>query len=370
MKEHAPKSSAANAASPVQQIYMQETGRTALLDKSSEVTIATQLTDARIATQELAKSLAGSCREYVFAGDEGASNLGAAWPLGRLEAVIAKLVQFTDQHPDAKAAATLRKIRAHKVELDAARDGLIRANLRLVVHVAKKYGTRGLPLMDLIQEGNLGLLTAVERFDPKRGHRFSTYACWWIRQAIERAIAEKSRTIRIPVHVTEELRTIEYVARELSQDLGRDATPHEIATQLSLPVETVDRALAIVGEPLPLEGGVDGGEGGNVAKILPDTQGPSPFQAASQREINECVESALRTLNSREETIVRMRFGFGNEAARTLAQVGERLRLSRERVRQIEVVALAKIKASPWCRDLASLFGAGGMPKLVASASS
>jgi RNA polymerase primary sigma factor len=211
--------------------------------------------------------------------------------------------------------------------------------------------------MDLIQEGNLGLLTAAERFEHERGNRFSTYASWWIRQSIERAIADTSRTIRIPVQVNIDVRRVEYAARDLSQRFGRNATPLEIATQLGMPEDAVNHALAIVREPSPLEGGAGDREGYDVAKFVPDTQVPSPFQEASQRQIKERVASVLKVLNPREGKIVRMRFGIGREAARTLAETGERLSLSRERVRQIEVIALAKIKASPLCDDLAELFG-------------
>jgi RNA polymerase primary sigma factor len=346
-----------NAASPMQRLYVHDISVTPLLDRQSEVRLATQLAIARRAILKLATDLHESCREFVLDGDVSGSNLGTVWPLSRLEALIRRLAHFTAHHSDANAAAALRKIRSHKISLDDAREGLILANLRLVAHIARKFGNRGLPVMDLIQEGNLGLLTAVEKFDHERGNRFSTYASWWIRQAIEGGIAEKSRTIRVPAQVTEEMRKVEYASRDLSQHLGRTATPCEIARQLSLPVASVHHALSIVREPLPLEGGLGDRDGYNVAKFVPDARAPSPFHDAAQREITERVASVLRDLSPREQTIVRMRFGLGREAGRTLAQIGERLRLSRERVRQIELVALNKIKASPLCRDLAELFG-------------
>jgi RNA polymerase primary sigma factor len=346
-----------NGAPPLPRLYLREMGTARLLDRETEVKLASQLAVARLAIQELLRGLPESCREFVLAGDASDPDLGADWPLHRVETFIRKLVRFNALHPDTKAAATLRKIRTHKSSLDGARDRIILANLRLVVHIAKKYGNRGLPLMDLIQEGNLGLLTAAERFEHERGNRFSTYASWWIRQSIERAIADTSRTIRIPVQVNIEVRRVEHAARDLSQRFGRNATPLEIATQLGMPEDAVNHALAIVREPSPLEGGAGDREGYDVAKFVPDTQVPSPFQDASQRQIKERVASVLKVLNPREEKIVRMRFGIGREVARTLAETGERLRLSRERVRQIEAIALAKIKASPLCDDLAELFG-------------
>ena len=364
------KTESVKAVSPMQPLYMREARATPLLDKPAEVRLATQFKIARLAILEWAQNLPESCREFVLAEDASGSNLGATWPRSRLEASIRRLVQFTAQHPDTSAAAALCAIRAHQTSLDEARDGLILGNLRLVVHIARKYANRGLVLMDLIQEGNLGLMTAVEKFEHERGNRFSTYAGWWIKQAIERGIADKSRTIRIPQYVNDEVRRVEYAARDLSQHLGREATPREIATQLSMPVDTVDHALSIVREPLSLEGGVGDRDSYNVVKFVPDVRVPSPFHDASQREIKQRVESVLRDLSPREEKIVRMRFGFGHDAASTLAEIGEQLHLSRERVRQIEQVALAKIKASPLCRELAELFGVEEIPRPAARSSS
>jgi len=352
----------AKAASPMLRLYLEEMGATPLLDEKREVHLASRLQSARLAIAELARALPESCRTFVLAEDASGPNLGAAWPLSDLEIFLVKLVHHVAQRPDPAVAAMLGAIQAHKRALDAARDGLILANLRLVVHIAKKYAKSGLPIMDLIQDGNLGLLRAVEKFEHERGHKFSTYAFWWIKQGVERGIAEKSRTIRIPVHVNEAIRRVGVASRDLGQSLGRQATPREIATQLRMPIDVVDQALSVVREPLPLEN-TDGERGGyDLATSVPDLGSPSPFHAVSQREIERRVDSALKRLNPREESIVRMRFGIGREAARTLEQIGERLRLSRERVRQIESLALAKIKASPLCNDLAELFGVGASP--------
>jgi len=345
-------------------LYLQEMGATPLLDEEKEGKLASQLEGARLAIARLAQDLPESCREFVLAGDESGPMLGAAWPLSQLEVFLRKLVHFAALHPDPVVAAAPRQILVHKTSLDAARDGLILANLRLVVHIAKKYANSGLPFLDLIQDGSVGLLRAVEKFEHERGHRFATYAYWWITQAVERGITEKSRTIRIPGHLSETIRKVDFVARDLSQRLGRKATPRDIAEQLRIPVDTVDHALSVVREPLPLEGSADDRGGFAVAAFVPDGQTPSPFHHAAQREIKQRVESVLRELDPREETILRMRFGIGREATRTLEQIGQRLRLSRERVRQVELLALAKIKSSPLCRDLAQLFGVGEPPGL------
>jgi RNA polymerase primary sigma factor len=356
----------ANAPTGMVGRYLQQMGETPLLDERQEMRLAIQFRSGRVAIANLAQALPEGCREFALAGNESGPTLGAAWPLSELERFLAKLEHYAAQHQDAVAIASLREIRAHKTSLDNARDGLIRANLRLVVHIAKKYARSELPFLDLIQEGNLGLLRAVEKFELERGNRFSTYGFWWIKQSVERGIRDKSRMIRIPAHMSEDMRKVALAARDLGQSLGRQATASDIAARLGMPVDTVDRALSVVREPTPLEDGSGDREGYDFIKSIPDDRVPSPFQDSAQRQIRQRVDSALRGLSSREETIVRMRFGIGRETSRTLEQVGKRLRLSRERVRQIEGVALAKIKASPLCRDLAELFGVVGTPSLRA----
>lgn len=343
--------------SPMLRLYLEEMAGSSLLDPKDEVRIATQLKTARLAIAELAKGLPEECRSVVLAGDEGGPELGAAWPLKRLEEFLAKLTHYADRQKDAKFAAALREARSEKASLDDARDNLILANLRLVVHVAKKYTSSGVPIMDLIQEGNLGLLRAVEKFEHERGHKFSTYAFWWIKQGVERGIWDKGRTIRIPVHVGEIMRRVQIAARDMVQRLGRKATPHELSAQLGMPQEMVDDALSIVREPLSLEDRTGENKSYETARSVPDTVSATPFQGAAQSELKQRVESVLRELSPREESIVRMRFGIGRDAAGTLEQIGQRLRLSRERVRQIEGLALEKIRSSPLCRDLAELFG-------------
>ena len=350
----------ARAASPMLNLYLEEMGSTPLLVEQEEVRLASRLRDARLAIAKLAQSLPRPCRKLVLAGDESGPTLGAAWPLADLERFLGRLDQCVGRRPDLAAAAALGEIRAQKSVLDDARDGLVLANLRLVVHIAKKYSNSGLPFMDLIQEGNIGLLRAVERFEHERGNKFATYAFWWIKQGVERGIADKARTIRIPAHVHEDLRKVEYAGRDLRQTLGRKATPREIAATLGIPEDNVSQALSAVREPLPLEDTNGDREGQDIAQLVPDAQTPSPFHQASRREMERRVESVLRDLPPREETILRMRFGIGHEAVRTLEQIGERLRLSRERVRQVEGRALAKLKASPLCRDLAAFFGVRG----------
>jgi RNA polymerase primary sigma factor len=348
----------ATSASRALRRYLKEMGATPLLDEREEARLANRLRDARLAIAYAAQSLPGGCREFVLAEDELGPTRGAHWPLKDLETFFDKIVRYDAEHPDPALEAVVREIRLHKSALDEARDALVLANLRFVVHIAKKYGKSGLPFMDLIQEGNLGLLRAVEKFEHERGHKFSTYAFWWIKQSVERGIADKLRTIRIPEHMNDSLRQVGLASRDLSQQLGRTATNGEIATRLSLSEEAVDELLSIVREPMPLEGNGDRGPY-DVTNSVTDARTPSPFLAVSQRQIEQRVDVALRELDPREETVVRMRFGIGRDAARTLEQIGERLRLSRERVRQIEKLALGKIKGSPVCRELAELFGVG-----------
>lgn len=344
-------------APPLLRLYLEEMGATPLLNGQRELGLARGLKDARLAIAKAAQALPGSCREIVLAGNVPGPEVGAAWPLRNVETFFRKLALHAAERPDIRVTAALRAIRAHKAALDRARNGLALANLRLVVHIAKKYSNRGVPFMDLIQEGNVGLLRAVEKFEHERGHKFSTYAFWWIKQGVERGIADKSRTIRVPVRVTETIRKVERAARELYQRLGRSATPREIALHLKMPLNTVDHALSVVPEPLSIEDGSGDREGYDVGKLFPDETAPSPYDQARQREIERRVESALAELTAREAKIIRLRFGIGPDPAQTLEQVGVLLRLSRERVRQLERDALSKIKASPLSDELATLLG-------------
>jgi RNA polymerase primary sigma factor len=333
-------------------LYLEDMAGTPLLAEAEVVSLASRLKGAREAIAMRARTLPASCRAVVLAGDEKGPALGAAWPLSDLEAFFRNLSRTTIAD-----AGSLKELRAHKRALDQARDGLIRGNLRLVVHVAKKYVHRGLPLVDLIQEGNIGLLRAVEKFEHERGNKFSTYAYWWVKQGIERGLSEKSRCIRVPVHVIGKMRQVAYVSRDLRRRLGRRPTPGEIADQLDLPVAAVERTLSVVREPMPLDEPPGDPTRQELSKTLPDRSAASPLDEALKRDLSRRLDAVLARLKPREEAILRMRFGIGRADTRTLEQIGLSLSLTRERVRQIESVALSKMKQSAASRELAGLIG-------------
>jgi RNA polymerase primary sigma factor len=300
--EPSPANKPAEPALDAVQHYLQEIGRVALLTASEEVELA-----GRIERGDAAQ-------ERLEAGEEMAARLRIA------------LMRDVERGNDA---------RRH----------LIQANLRLVVSIAKKYVGRGLSLLDLIQEGNIGLMRAVEKFDYRKGNRFSTYATWWIRQAVTRAIAEQGRTIRLPVHMSESVGQVKRTSARLSQSLERQPTAEEIAIALGQPVERIQRVLEAARRPVSLETPV-GDEGEHtLGDFLPDDEMPTPGDAASAQLLRQDLSAALDHLNERERRIIDLRYGLVDGRRRTLEEVGRALGMTRERARQIEAEALRRLRS-------------------------
>jgi RNA polymerase primary sigma factor len=239
---------------------------------------------------------------------------------------------------------TLKILDRGETESDTAKKRLIEANLRLVVSVAKRYTNRGMQFLDLIQEGNIGLMRAVDKFDYKRGYKFSTYATWWVRQAVTRAIADQARTIRIPVHMIETINKLVRLQRTLLQELGREATTEELATRMDLSPGKIRRVLRIAQEPISLQTPVGEEEESNLGDFLVDSRMVSPSEAVINLNLREQTAEVLKTLSPREEKIVKMRFGLQDGSEHTLEEVGQNFAVTRERIRQIEAKALRKLR--------------------------
>ena len=301
-------------------MYLKEIGKVPLLTAEEEIDLAKDMEDGAVAQEKI---------EILKGRMENASEEEKA----EMEADIKAEQKLADRGAEAKKR-------------------LAEANLRLVVSIAKRYVGRGMQFLDLIQEGNLGLIKAVEKFDYRKGYKFSTYATWWIRQAITRAIADQARTIRIPVHMVETINKLIRVSRQLLQELGREPTPEEIAEEMNMPVERVREILKISQEPVSLETPIGEEEDSHLGDFIQDDNVPVPADAAAFTLLKEQLVEVLSTLTDREQKVLRLRFGLDDGRARTLEEVGKEFNVTRERIRQIEAKALRKLRHPSRSRKL------------------
>ena len=301
-------------------MYLKEIGKVPLLSADEEIELAQNMEDGAVATEKInvLKGRIGGASEEEKA---------------EIKEEIKTLQRDVDKGADAKKR-------------------LAEANLRLVVSIAKRYVGRGMLFLDLIQEGNLGLIKAVEKFDYKKGYKFSTYATWWIRQALTRGIADQARTIRVPVHMVETINKLIRVSRQLLQELGREPSPEEIAKEMNMPVERVREILKISQEPVSLETPIGEEEDSHLGDFIKDDNVPVPADAAAFTLLKEQLEEVLGTLTEREQKVLTLRFGLEDGRARTLEEVGKEFNVTRERIRQIEAKALRKLRHPSRSRKL------------------
>jgi RNA polymerase sigma factor (sigma-70 family) len=324
--------------------YMQTVTASPPLDRDEELIHAKNLAEARRALARMFCELPSRCRIFALNGNGPYAKPEDKWPLEQIEATYRRVIEFASTNEDPALKTTLGEIRHQKRRLDGARDTLIHANLRFVPYVVRQLGLYGTHFMDLIQEGNVGLMMAVDRFEPERGHRFATYAFWWIRQAITRSLTESFHLVKFSAYTRERVRRIQKVSRELESRLDRRPTPEEIASEMNLPVGKVRDLMVASQTPKPLENTSENRPEAGVLGVVADKRALNPLEDTLKRERHEQVLSALDRLSPREKQVIRLRFGIGFDTGYTLREVGEMLRISRERVRQIETDAIIKIQ--------------------------
>ena len=301
-------------------MYLKEIGKVPLLSAEEEIDLAQKMEEGAVAKEKIA--------------------------------ILKKRKEEAAEEEQAELDEEIKALTKTQDAGDEAKKRLAEANLRLVVSIAKRYVGRGMLFLDLIQEGNLGLIKAVEKFDYRKGYKFSTYATWWIRQAITRAIADQARTIRIPVHMVETINKLIRVSRQLLQELGREPTPEEIAEEMNMPVERVREILKISQEPVSLETPIGEEEDSHLGDFIQDDNVPVPADAAAFTLLKEQLEEVLGTLTEREQKVLMLRFGLEDGRARTLEEVGKEFNVTRERIRQIEAKALRKLRHPSRSRKL------------------
>jgi RNA polymerase primary sigma factor len=350
------------SAEPVQ-TYLDWMGSVSLLTREGEVELARQIENGRqiifdaIIEHKLHSDEISEVRERVATGElpvrEAVIEQSFETVLCRLHSYVQSCDEGSVSRKKAEAdsglsANQLRKLQdvvaAAHADVERAKSEMVEANLRLVVAIAKKYLKRGLPFMDLIQEGNMGLMRAIDKFDYRRGYKLSTYASWWIRQSMARATTDQARTIRIPVHACELLTKVTGMTRKLTGELGREPTPAEIAKRMKLPADQVANLLMIARDTVSLEMPVGNDGNSELRDLIADDEAGTPMDSVIGEDLSKSVLRALESLNPREQRIIRMRFGIGEKEARTLAEIGREFGLSRERIRQLQALALRKLR--------------------------
>jgi RNA polymerase primary sigma factor len=326
-------------------MYLKEIGKVPLLSADEEIELAQKMEDGLKANEDLVEIW----KEHF----EGTFDEDDPERMKKVNEDLRSYVNGLEDSPEKEELQEkLKELRRIAYDGDEAKKKLAEANLRLVVSIAKRYVGRGMLFLDLIQEGNLGLIKAVEKFDYRKGYKFSTYATWWIRQAITRAIADQARTIRIPVHMVETINKLIRVSRQLLQELGREPTPEEIAEEMKMPVERVREILKISQEPVSLETPIGEEEDSHLGDFIQDDNVPVPAEAAAFTLLKEQLSEVLCTLTEREQKVLRLRFGLDDGRARTLEEVGREFSVTRERIRQIEAKALRKLRHPSRSRKL------------------